>query len=106
MKEPAASCVSRSAAFWRGMVVAFLVSVPLTELAAQQVVRGPYLQRGAPSSMVVRWRTDKPISLALAKKWTFPLAKQRECVVLPRFPSRMVKPGTRYSSSLSTSAGT
>jgi hypothetical protein len=45
MKVPAASCVSRSAAFWRGMVVAFLVSVPPTELAAQKVVRGPYLQR-------------------------------------------------------------
>jgi hypothetical protein len=75
MKVPAASCVSRSAAFWRGMVVAFLVSVPLTELAAQQVVRGPYLQRGAPSSMVVRWRTDKPISLALATKMDFPSRK-------------------------------
>lgn len=60
MKVSATSCVSRSAAFIRGMVIAFLLSVSLTELAAQQVVRGPYLQRGAPSSMVVRWRTDKP----------------------------------------------
>lgn len=60
MRVSAISCVSRTAAFMRGMVIGFLVSVPLTEIAAQEVVRGPYLQRGAPSTMVVRWRTDKP----------------------------------------------
>ncbi len=27
-------------------------------LDAQQVTRGPYLQKGTPSSMVIRWRTD------------------------------------------------
>lgn len=42
-----------------GLVVLFLIvqgSVRTTD--AQTIVRGPYLQQGAPTSVVVRWRTD------------------------------------------------
>lgn len=32
---------------------------------AQQIVRGPYLQQGTPTSIVVRWRTDVPTDTAV-----------------------------------------
>jgi acid phosphatase type 7 len=40
----------------------FLALAPLfvAALSAQQVVRGPYLQQGTPTGVVVRWRTDVP----------------------------------------------
>lgn len=37
---------------------ALLLTAAATSAFAQAVVRGPYLQSGTPSSMVVRWRTD------------------------------------------------
>ena len=45
-------------------LVALIVAIAGTVLAphpgqAQQVVRGPYLQKATPTSMVVRWRTDQ-----------------------------------------------
>ena len=36
-----------------------------TTLSAQQVIRGPYLQQGTPTSVVVRWRTDVPTDSAV-----------------------------------------
>ncbi|MDO8540025.1 MAG: metallophosphoesterase family protein [Opitutaceae bacterium] len=42
-----------------------LVPLALAPLAAQQVVRGPYLQIGTPNSIVVRWRTDVPTDSAV-----------------------------------------
>ena len=40
---------------------AALLPLALAPLFAQQVVRGPYLQQGTPTSMIVRWRTDIPV---------------------------------------------
>jgi len=37
----------------------------MVPLAAQNIVRGPYLQQGTPESVVVRWRTDVPIDTAV-----------------------------------------
>ena len=31
------------------------------DVLAETITRGPYLQRGTPTSVVVRWRTDVPI---------------------------------------------
>lgn len=43
---------------WAGMFVcALAISLPSSTFAAQ-VTRGPYLQTGTPTSVVVRWRTD------------------------------------------------
>jgi hypothetical protein len=39
-------------------LTAFAILAPTNEALAQTVVRGPYLQMGTPTSMVVRWRTD------------------------------------------------
>jgi myo-inositol-hexaphosphate 3-phosphohydrolase len=47
--------MSRKLIVW---VVAALTASTLTETSAQQVVRGPYLQIGTPTSVVVKWRTD------------------------------------------------
>lgn len=43
----------------RTLPVLALASLGVTAFA-QQVVRGPYLQLGTPTSIVVRWRTDTP----------------------------------------------
>ena len=45
----------------------FLTLLPLAvaPLMAQKVVRGPYLQQGTPTSVVVRWRTDVPTDSAV-----------------------------------------
>ena len=37
-----------------------LVWFPISDAKAQSIVRGPYLQLGTPTSMIVRWRTDVP----------------------------------------------
>ncbi|MGH7943720.1 MAG: metallophosphoesterase [Opitutaceae bacterium] len=42
-----------------------LLPLALVPLLAQQVVRGPYLQLGTPTSVVVRWRTDVPTDTAV-----------------------------------------
>lgn len=42
-----------------------LVPLALAPLPAQQIVRGPYLQQGTPTSVVVRWRTDVPTDTAV-----------------------------------------
>ena len=34
-------------------------------VSAQEISRGPYLQQGAPTSMVVRWRTTEPVETRL-----------------------------------------
>lgn len=36
-----------------------------TGLFAQSIIRGPYLQQGTPTSVVVRWRTDVPTDTAV-----------------------------------------
>lgn len=41
-------------------LIAGLVTVVATEIWAQKIVRGPYLQLGTPTSIVIRWRTDVP----------------------------------------------
>lgn len=47
---------------WRWLALLPLAA-PL--LPAQQIVRGPYLQQGTPTSVVVRWRTDVPTDTAV-----------------------------------------
>ena len=45
----------------RNLVLALILSAPVwvtVEAHAASVLRGPYLQLGTPSSVVVRWRTD------------------------------------------------
>lgn len=42
-----------------------LLSLAAVTLAAQNIVRGPYLQQGTPESIVVRWRTDVPTDTAV-----------------------------------------
>jgi len=42
-----------------------LLSLLASPLLAQKVVRGPYLQQGTPTSVVVRWRTDIPTDSAV-----------------------------------------
>jgi len=37
-----------------------LAALTAAPLLAQNIVRGPYLQQGTPTSVVVRWRTDVP----------------------------------------------
>src|SRR5688500_13466467 len=48
-------------------ILRLLVLAPLCVaiLSAQEVVRGPYLQIGTPTSVVVRWRTDLPTDSAV-----------------------------------------
>src|SRR5688572_25274678 len=38
-----------------------LAALTTTPLLAQSITRGPYLQQGTPTSVVVRWRTDIPV---------------------------------------------
>lgn len=38
-----------------------LLPIAAATLSAQQVIRGPYLMQGTPTSVVVRWRTDVPV---------------------------------------------
>lgn len=42
-----------------------LLPLALAPLSAQQIVRGPYLQQGTPTSIVIRWRTDVPTDSAV-----------------------------------------
>jgi hypothetical protein len=42
-----------------------LAALCVPPLAAQTIVRGPYLQQGTPTSVVVRWRTDVPTDTAV-----------------------------------------
>ncbi|WP_373515852.1 hypothetical protein [Persicitalea sp.] len=38
----------------------FTLCLAVTDLAAQNVIRGPYLQRPTADGITVRWRTDTP----------------------------------------------
>jgi acid phosphatase type 7 len=42
-----------------------LAAIAPATMSAQQIVRGPYLQQGTPTSVVVRWRTDVPTDTAV-----------------------------------------
>ena len=42
----------------RYLLLIFTAHGGLTPLSAQELVRGPYLQRATPTGLVVRWRTD------------------------------------------------
>ncbi|HVE65562.1 MAG TPA: post-COAP-1 domain-containing protein [Thermoanaerobaculia bacterium] len=42
------------------LLVALLLATTASTQTAPFVTRGPYLQRGSPTSVVVRWRTDAP----------------------------------------------
>jgi len=49
------------------LALRLLAVLPLAaaSLFAQNIVRGPYLQQGTPTSVVVRWRTDEPTDTAV-----------------------------------------
>src|SRR5438046_1181170 len=52
LREPLASAYSLA------LFAVTCIGLVAGDLYAQTVVRGPYLQLGTPSSVIVRWRTD------------------------------------------------
>ncbi|MSU48184.1 MAG: metallophosphoesterase family protein [Opitutus sp.] len=48
-----------------GLILIAALPFVAAALSAQQIVRGPYLQQGTATSVVVRWRTDVPTDTAV-----------------------------------------
>lgn len=72
---------------------------------AQKIVRGPYLQRVTPTSVVVRWRTDQPTDsrvrygVGLSQQATDPQSTTEHSITLSG-----LQPATRYAYTVGTSA--
>ncbi len=64
LRELRYSIVSSIGAFWLFLLVSFCLS---NALFAQKIIRGPYLQMGSSTGIVVRWRTD----VAVVSKLTY-----------------------------------
>ncbi len=79
----------------RYTLIGFLLMA--TPVLAQKIVRGPYLQRVTPSSVVVRWRTDQPTNsrvrygAGLTQQVTDPQSTTEHTVTLSG-----LQPATRY----------
>lgn len=78
------------------LVFLYLCFVTLPGMA-QKIVRGPYLQRVTPTSVVVRWRTDQPTAsrvrygTGLSQQVTDPQSTTEHAVTLSG-----LQPATRY----------
>jgi len=55
---PASNYVLRAVAIYNDLTTRASAPVNISVVAALSVVRGPYLQMGTPTSVIVKWRTD------------------------------------------------
>lgn len=92
-----------------GLVFLMIAALGAARLGAQVVVRGPYLQMGTSTSVIVRWRTDVPTDSYVT--WGVFMANQSSNATDPTMTTEHsvtitgLTPNTRYFYSIGSTAG-
>ena len=83
--------------------------LPLNVLASPEVVRGPYLQKATPTSMIVRWRTneatDSSVRFGTSRNRINKKVTINESTTEHRVEIKNLKPLTRYFYTIGSSQG-